>query len=112
MVDDDQEMGEEAEPEAEEVADPLLRRAMELTVERLVAGELIEAEHVPQLTEELTLTASEARNPKALTKRVVRTLLTSELVEEVYSDDDTIVGVLEQAFRDAAKEAGDEEPAG
>jgi hypothetical protein len=59
----------------------------------------VEEELVPSLVAEVTEAGLDARSPKAMMKRVIRTLLKSEHVEEVYGTDEMLTAEL-RAFLD------------
>ena len=78
-----------------------LRDALEKAVAHLRAEGLVEVEEdlVPSLVAEVTEAGLDARSPKAVMKRVIRTLLRSEHVEEVYGTDEMLTASL-RAFLD------------
>jgi hypothetical protein len=78
-----------------------LRDALERAVAHLREEGLVEVEEdlVPSLVAEVTEAGLDARSPKAMMKRVIRTLLKSEHVEEVYGTDEMLTASL-RAFLD------------
>ncbi len=78
-----------------------LREALERAVTHLRDEGLVEIEEdlVPSLVAEVTEAGLDARSPKAMMKRVIRTLLKSEHVEEVYGTDEMLTASL-RAFLD------------
>ena len=86
-----------AEPAASEFGERL-KEALVAAVEHLRAKELVEVsdEQAPALIEEVTGAGLDARSPKQLMKSVVRTLIRSELVEEVYGTDEMLFDELRQ----------------
>ena len=100
--------GDEAPAAPEEEEEPALsgfgerlRDALERAVAHLRAEGLVEVEDdlMPSLVAEVTEAGLDARSPKALMKRVIRTLLRSEHVEEVYGTDEMLTASL-RAFLD------------
>lgn len=78
-----------------------LRDALERAVAHLREEGLVDVEEdlVPSLVAEVTEAGLDARTPKAMMKRVIRTLIKSEHVEEVYGTDDMLTSAL-RAFLD------------
>lgn len=78
-----------------------LREALERAVSHLREEGLVDVEEelVPSLVAEVAEAGLDARSPKAMMKRVIRTLLKSEHVEEVYGTDEMLTASL-RAFLD------------
>ncbi|MDJ0786864.1 MAG: hypothetical protein QNK05_08635 [Myxococcota bacterium] len=73
-----------------------LRAALEEAVGALREQELVDVaeDHLPILLAEVTEAGLDSRSPKQLMKRVVRTLIASEHVEEVYGTDEMLFDAL------------------
>ena len=89
-----EELSEHAAAEAE-----ALKGAVLVGLKALIAKELVEVEedNMELLAAEMAMASLEARDPRHLLKKLRKSLLNSDLVEEVYGDN----RVLESAFRRA-----------
>ncbi len=69
-------------------------------MDRLVEKELIEIspDQRSVLITEIVSTGADARNPKHLLRRVVKTLLRSDNVEEIYATDEQIISIFQEAL--------------
>lgn len=95
-----QEPGESAEPDASFVE--RLVQGLERALDAMNAQKLIEFEDAnkPELIIELASAAAEATSERDLIKRVVRTLVHSDHVEEVYAGDLKLADALRAALPD------------
>lgn len=77
-----------------------LQSALETALDRLVSRELLEVDedHRPALLAELLAAAANAETPNRMLKKVVRTLVASDHVEEVYASDDELREILRDAI--------------
>ncbi|MEM7412375.1 MAG: hypothetical protein AAF430_19255 [Myxococcota bacterium] len=92
------------EPEAEEptafakhVAEVLTRALGQLRASGVIE---VEDANYAGLTEEVIAVALEASTPNKMSRKIVRTLIRSDLVEEVYGSDDEIAGALMPFFEE------------
>jgi hypothetical protein len=78
-----------------------LKVAVGAALDELVRREVVEvsADDREDLVDELFLAAAEAENPQKMIKRMVHTLVDSDLVEEVYAGDDELGDALVAAFK-------------
>lgn len=74
--------------------------SIETALDRLIKAEQleVEADRRPGLMAELLAAAANAETPNKMLKKVVRTLVDSEHVEEVYASDDELREVLRDAI--------------
>ncbi len=86
---------QEAQPEASEFGQQL-SAALEEAVGHLRTQGLVEVtdENAAAVVSEVTAAGLDARSPKQLMKRVVRTMIDSENVEEVFGTDDMLFDAL------------------
>ena len=91
-------MGEEETPEPETAFGQQLGAALASAVAYMRAEGVIEMEdhQVDDLVAELTSVGLDAHSPKQMMKRLSRTLVRSDNVEEVYGSDDAIASAVQR----------------
>jgi hypothetical protein len=77
-----------------------LASALHSSLDRLVKAEQLELvpEHTELLVAELLAAAGNAETPKRMIKKIVRTLVDSSHVDEVYASDDELSDVFQAAI--------------
>ena len=95
-------LGGEEPNEVEVELDAELLLLMTSVVDKMQAGGAIEVEEdkKPALIAELTEAAQDARTPKKMISKVRKTLIASELPEEVYGTDVELSTAIENAIRE------------